>query len=442
MPITGLTRSLLRLILAAEEGFAVFIVMYFTGAFVPLYIMNGYGLLKRLDFYIPNLCVSICLFLLILRWERSIQILSQAKLVLLFVGFVLLSTLWSDAPNLTRDAGLKLLETTLVGIYLATRYSFKEQTRIFTLVCGISTLLSLVYVFALPKFGITQTGVGNANTGTWRGIFSHKNNLGRMMTISGIFFLSTAFSNPKRRWLLLACFGIAVLLIFGADSKTALVSLFFLIAISPTYRILRWNSIIAIPLYLIVILVAGSGAMFLSMNWEGALASLNKPPDLNGRVPIWNFVIERIQERPWLGYGFVAFWRGWESEGNAMLWRSMGWRPNSGHNGFLDLVLELGILGAVLFVLGFINTFMRAVARVRLTPTVEGFWPLGYMIYFVLLNQTMSLLLSPFSILWLLYVTINFTPIEQPDRTSNTSPSYLTTSRLTKKTSQRLVRRT
>jgi len=410
------SRSLIRLLLAAEKGYTIFAIIYFSGAFVPLY-KEEYSFINRLDFYLPKILVIIAFLLLVIRWKRAISIVLKSKLLLLFLTICMLSTLWSDVPGRTRDAAQLLIETTIFALYLATRYTLQEQTNIFTWVFGISAIFSLLYVFALPKYGRTQT---LENQGTWRGIYVQKNNMGSRMVLGGIFFLVNIFSKPKYRWIYFSCLAIIIILIQGSNSKSALVSFLFVAAISPLNRILRWNPYVAIPLYLIIVLVGGTGASFLGMNWDAALGSINKRPDLNGRVPIWELGIEWFLKRPWLGYGYAGFWRAWEGEGSAAVLRSIieryGWEPKTAHNGFLELFMDLGIVGGLVYMVLFFKTLMHAINRIRSIPTMEGFWPLGFITYYIIINITMSFLIVPYDIFWLIFATITLTPI-------NPSPS-------------------
>ena len=67
-----------------------------------------------------------------------------------------------------------------------------------------------------------------------------------------------------------------------------------------------------------------------------------------GRTDVWQFVSERLTQRPLTGFGFAAFW------GTPEVVYGMGqnevWANTAGHahNGYLDLALTVGIPGAVL----------------------------------------------------------------------------------------------
>ncbi len=411
--------SLIKIGLKFEKIFGVFLLVLFTEAFIPVYSNAGYGWIRRLEFYLWKLNIFIVLVIMILQWRRSLRIMLQAKPLLIFLGFLWLSGVWSRFSYETRYQAIRIAETSLFGIYFVSRYKFKELTHMITFVFGLEALLSLLYVFAIPSIGITPSG---PNSGLWRGLFIHKNTLGRIMVIAGIFLTANIFTNPKNRWLSLGGLIFAIYLILGSESKSALVSLFFLLAIAPFNRLFRWNIVIAIPLYLIVLLSSTVGAIFLDDNWDAALASIDKDPNLNGRIPLWNIVIERIQEHPWIGYGFHGFYQRWASPEHASILRTIVWKPDHGHNGFLDLVLELGVIGAFLFAIIFAIAFLRAINWIRVKPGIEGIWPIGFLTYFVLMNQTQTVLLTGYSIYWLLFTIIIVMPIEWPHKFNQSHP--------------------
>jgi len=429
--------SLVRLLLAAEKWFATLLYFYLTEPFFLLYIKEGFSWVTRLNFYLGNLLFWIVFGLLALRWKRSIGVVSRGKFLLIFVAITIISTVWSDFPKDSQNQGIRLLQTTLMGAYLASRYSLKEQTRMMTLMFGIAAVLSLLYVFAQPQYGVMHK---LSLAGSWRGIFVHKNTLGRMMVIGAMFFLINGLSKPRKNWIGWAFLLLAIQLILGTNSKGALVSFFALVFISPAYRIFRWNPAISIPLYLIILLLVGNVATWLTDNWITALASIGKDDTLNGRVPIWEIITERIQERPWLGYGYFGFWQDWKGKWSAMIFRAIPWHPDQAHNGFLDVVLQLGIVGGVVFMLAFLDAIVKAVNWIRLTRTVENFWPLGFMSYFVFMNLSQTIIMSPYTLVWVLFTTISFSEIELPDRVSQTDPNHLRTNNLTKKITKRLAK--
>ncbi|WP_049558612.1 O-antigen ligase family protein, partial [Limnoraphis robusta] len=74
------------------------------------------------------------------------------------------------------------------------------------------------------------------------------------------------------------------------------------------------------------------------------LGLIGKDPSLTGRTDLWAWAREMIDKRPWLGYGYTAFWQGLDG-GSAYIIRAARWPVPYSHNGILDLWLDIGLLG-------------------------------------------------------------------------------------------------
>src|SRR5205823_4289952 len=109
-------------------------------------------------------------------------------------------------------------------------------------------------------------------------------------------------------------------------------------------------------------------------------------------------------ERPWLGYGYSAFWT---SNAASNLRATYEWASNA-HNGFLELLLELGLLGFLTFAAGFIRFFVMAMNRIiYVAKKPEDYWPMQMLIIIVIINFSEARLLTP-SWNWLMYITTSF----------------------------------
>jgi O-antigen ligase len=123
---------------------------------------------------------------------------------------------------------------------------------------------------------------------------------------------------------------------------------------------------------------------------------------------LWNSILKIIQERIWLGYGFGAFWLGWNGA-SARVWAEIGWQANHGHNGFLDLWLHLGLLGLLIYLWGFAWVNLKAIKLTRMKLSSETIWPLAMLTFLVIYNFTGSVILNQNSLEWVLYVAIAYT---------------------------------
>lgn len=401
--------SVLRL---AERGFVVLSYLLFTDAISPL-VNEVRGLppnqtdpITRILFL--GIQIGI-IFLIVVWWKRVVRIVIKEKFLWVFLGIALASVFWSTAPGVTLKRVVILLRATLFGAYLAARYSLKEQLQLVAWALGIAAVLSLLFAIALPSYGVMGMSAilseqDVAHAGAWRGVYIHKNPLGRMMVLSAVVFLHAANSSRRYGWVAWAGFGLSVLLILGSTSKSALLIVAIIVSLLPFYRALRWNYTFAVPFFITVILVGGSVAVLLVGNAETLLGALGRDLTFTGRRPLWAAVMDKIWERPWLGYGYGGFWQGGSGE-SAEILRLVGWATPHSHNGFLDLWIELGLLGLSAFALSFVGTYLQAVTWVREIKTGEGLWPLAYLTFLLLYNLSESSLLRQNS-LWLLYVAV------------------------------------
>jgi exopolysaccharide production protein ExoQ len=182
------------------------------------------------------------------------------------------------------------------------------------------------------------------------------------------------------------------------------------VALWPLSKTLRWRHAAAITFSIFAVLIGVITAALLWTNSEAILGALGRDTTLSGRTVVWGALLEIIQQRPWLGYGYGAFWVGWTGP-SAHIWLWMlgmgGYYPLIADNGYLDLWLFVGFAGVLVFALGFVRTFVRAVRWVSLTKTVEGLWPITFMTFMLVYNGFESAILSQNNILWILYVEVS-----------------------------------
>jgi O-antigen ligase len=407
-----------------ERWFSIFTLLFSTTPIIYLFrvvtetegdlIYNGDPLIQLIWFgiYLVNF------FLIVLRWKLFIYVVQKNKLLLLITGLALVSALWSGDSIVTLRRSVALVLTTMFGVYLASRYSFKEQLQLLAWTFGIASLLSLLFVIVPPHYGLETK---EFHAGIWRGIYHHKNVLGRIMSLSAVVFLLLALSGGRHKWFNWATFGFSFCLLMLSNSMTSLVTLLTILVLLPMCKALRWHYSLRIPFLITVVLISGVVGTFFFSNLETALSALGKDITLTGRTSMWLLLIEIGQQNPWLGYGYGAFWLGWDGP-SQLLWNSLfSWHPNHAHNGFLQLWLDLGLIGLLLFTLSFIKASQQAVAWVRLTKTAEGFWPLLFLAFMLINNVTESVILSPNTIFWILYVTTAFTINVQSERERKSS---------------------
>ncbi|OKH41531.1 polymerase [Calothrix sp. HK-06] len=413
-------KNILKLL---EYGFTVLSLMLYTGG--PLTVIVSGGVNEgEAEFYQGSdntviklvflLIYFITFLLLVARWKKVIYTLSKDKYILVMVCIAVISILWSYAPEATITRSLGICGTTSFGLYLATRYSLKEQISLLGWTFATVILLSLLFAVALPKYGI----MGGIHTGALRGIYNHKNVLGKMMVISTTIFILQALNNTKNRLLIYLGLSFSVMLLLLSRSSSAMVNLPIIIGLIIIFHTWRWRYEVMIPALIAILTLIGSFYLWFNENSDVLFGAVGKDATLTGRTEIWAVVWNMIWKRPWLGYGYGAFWFGGDLSYEA--WYAAGWRAPNSHNGMLDLWVNVGLLGVFIFVFSFLKTLVNAFICLRYRNKSQWFWPLIFIVYLILSNLTESALMLQNDIFWVLYVAVAYSVLIPTEESINT----------------------
>ncbi len=294
-------------------------------------------------------CVFYVVFavLFLMRHLPLFEIMRRHKALLTLTSLTAISALWSLVPGTTLAGSIALFGTTLIGLYLGQTMDAARLLRSIALSTALLATGSALAIYLLPEYA-TMRGT---HEGLWNGLTTHKNELGRYMMVGVVSCLAMLrLTSPLLRPLWLAAALLCGLLLLGAQSATALVLLASFMLI---YGILRLSR--SLPGFSRLALLAASltltamAFILLASNpalQDNALTLLGRDVSLTHRTRIWTIAWEAISERPWLGYGYEAFWN--SGAGSAFSLRYTSWVVPHVHNGFIEVWLGLGIPGLVL----------------------------------------------------------------------------------------------
>lgn len=352
----------------------------------------------RLDTLFNIISYSILFYFIILYWKGFLYVGTRAPLQFFLLVIVIFSLLWSEdlVNGLTYIRGL--IRIYFLAIYLAMRYSLREQMRLIALALGVAALLSMLFSALMPDYIHKAPELANM----WSGIYGHKNELGYMMAWSAGVFLHLAISGNRYRWFMWVLCGISICLIILSRSTTSLTILLIMIFLLPVYKSLKKTN------YKLQVIMISSALMLLMIcsilvinNVETVVGVSGKDLTFNGRSDLWGIVISKVFERPWLGYGYYGFWN---SSTASNLKATYDWASNA-HNGFLELLLDLGFLGFLTFAAAFVRFFVMALTRIiYFAEKPEDYWPMQVLIIIIIVNFSEARLLTP-SWNWLMYLT-------------------------------------
>jgi exopolysaccharide production protein ExoQ len=364
----------------------------------------------------PNIVLALYIISLVLMLPRLGQVLYHIlkgnTLIWMMVILILASTAWSDFPDITLRRGLIVFGAACYGTYFATCFPFQKQIQIMATVFFASVVSSLVFTIVLPKYGIMSMP---PHIGAWRGVYIHKQNLGTQMSLMSAFFLILLKSEFWREKKGLALLGVvlSIFLVLASKSSTGLISVALLATCIHIFQWRRFRPDILAFIVITAILSIGSIVIYLVDNAAAIVGVLGKDLTLSGRDQLWGAILQMVNQRPLLGYGYEAFWYvTGQSSRPDLIWNMIGWDAPHAHNGLLEILLGLGWVGAGLFLITFINNIWRSLQRIALNPSATSYCSMIFLIYIVLTNITEKNFFGS-NLTWILYVWMGFVPIVQ-----------------------------
>jgi O-antigen ligase len=326
----------------------------------------------------------------------------------------LLSVTWSVAPKVTLSSSVGLIAASIFGAYFGLRFTFLQQLNMLAKALALIAVASLLIVILMPSYGISH----GIHLGDWRGAFGQKNRLGMFMSIGTLVFWSLLRARPSERRprIIIGLITCAFLLVMSG-SKTGVIVLILLSSLLACRRVLTWRTKSVVMLMGMTGLLLVLGARVFVQNAPVLFKLLGRDPTLSGRLGLWVAVAFKIAQRPWLGYGFQSFWQGPYGESRS-IWALLGWTVPYAHNGFLDLLLDLGLVGLVAFLVGYVLALIRARKYLLFSPMPpEAVWPLAFLLFTFLYNLTETCLIGRNGIFWVLLVaTVARLSMTQPGR--------------------------
>jgi len=272
--------------------------------------------------------------------------------VWLLVLVCALSTIWS--ADRERSAFQAIVLTSAVVAGCAVSSVWRGRTGY---VLGLVLCLTASLNLAADVFGV-------ARSITEGGLMEHKNLLGSLAAIGAVSLAaSPGERGPAWRITRVASMVASVIVVVYCESRTSLLVLVVGIAAIAVARIVqRGMKTMLVPLFAAALL--GGLIVVRAMGGvDGLLASGGKDSTFTGRTEIWHFALELWRLRPIQGWGFFAPW------GNVRLVPSMEtgfeqFNVRSSHNGFVEMLVGVGLIGAASFVI-VVARCVRSVVRSR-----------------------------------------------------------------------------
>ncbi len=327
--------------------------------------------------------------------------------LLLLLGIIVASCVWSLYPTVSFRRATALLLTTGFGAYLAMRFSPESALKLVAWACCIAALASLVLVFVDPRVAVHQAG--DIHEGAWRGVFGHKNNMGRSMAFAVVTLAATAFIvGTAARLAALAGALVCGALLAMSLSRTGWVVAFFVVMAVPLFLVLQPNRFSRG----IRIFAAGLGAIIalilIALGYRYGLALMGRDDTLSGRTRLWELAINSGMKHFALGAGYRAYWTEAGSMDVTAETSIGGASLGNGHNGYLDTWLEIGLLGFAAFLLVLATAARRIMRSLTLSPDPAIIWLAMILSYMAIYAWTEQILIQQSEITWVMLVATLF----------------------------------
>lgn len=339
-------------------------------------------------------------------WERAWR---RNAILALFLLVCLSSTLWSESAVHTLYRFFVVLFSAIIASYLGIRYRDSDWIRIIAWFTGVTVLLSFLLVWLLPGAAIMSTlGL----VGAWRGAFSHKNYAGSIVAY-GASVLALAFfvyRRPVIRILVALLFAAAVVFIYLTRSATGVLVLAFQLALLAALLMWRrFRESLRRPHYLAFAGILLFGALLAILFRDAGLGLLGRNASLTGRIPLWVWVIAQVRHHNvWFGYGLWTVWRFPEFTTRAGIEAGWPYPIIDSHNGYLDVLLYLGVFGLTVFLALVTQTVWRAASHLWSRGDLHSFWMVMTVGYVLVANLTVSFFFQFETFHWLLLVAVLF----------------------------------
>lgn len=338
-----------------------------------------------------SLIFIISLILVIKNSTKFSAFIKYEKYFAIFILWCGLTIIWSDSWFISFKRYFQ---------YLAIFISFVSTLLIVEDRRELLKLLNYIFIgFILISF-FSSLSIPQAtdNFGNWKGLASSKNHLGEM-AILGIVYWSFFFPKKNLNYQLLNIFLILIslILLVRSNSVTSLLTFMIFIGIivlvnlnKPFEQIGLGKNLITLTISIIIILsiltfVLAFDYVTLFFN------SMDKDVTLTGRIDIWAGILNEAKNHLLLGGGFQSFW----IKSNPFLqewYETYFWIVRQAHNGYVDLLNEIGIVGLSAFILFVVNFYIKS-SKVHVNKVIFWFFTIA-----LILNLTESTLLTPRSI--------------------------------------------
>jgi O-antigen ligase len=317
---------------------------------------------------------SVAAIVVIGRWHRAYPIIRRNWVFGLFFLYAAISISWSDFPFVSLKHWIKAIGDLMIVLIVLTELSVIEALkRIITRLGFVLLPMSILFIKYYPQLGRRLT---NSWTLEPVGVCDQKNGLGILCYIVGITLLwrfrgiYNQRKDPNRRRRLLALGTVLTMIVWLLWKCNSLTSICALIMASTAMllckRPLFRNKPALVHLLITTMIGASVYALFFQSS-GGLVEDLGRDPTLSGRTLGWRIMLNILNNRL-VGAGYDSFWLGPRLH---KIWDAFpGLKIGQAHNGYVEIILNLGYFGLALLVLLIAAGYRNVIGAYRVDPDI------------------------------------------------------------------------
>ena len=310
---------------------------------------------------------------LLLAMPPAVQVSVDRKLILLLsalCGWIVLSAVWSDDPELSLKRSLLPLLTVVAALGTTKHWRPRELCAFTALITGFFVLLG---VAVECRYGTFLSGDEYRFAGTLHPNDQAVNCAALCLASLGMLGRSSIAESGKQRWFWLTVFVVGMLFLMLTRSRTttgaflAALFVFCYLGTSGKTRVFATGCMVMVAAMILIVFAEsehGHHNLFINVLTMGRDQDSDDITSLTGRIPIWEEVLYDIGKRPLGGYGYGAFW----TPQRVLTYSYIhDWEFAHAHSAYFETLLNIGAIGLVVGLLLVMNALWSAVRYYKMT---------------------------------------------------------------------------
>jgi len=310
-------------------------------------------------------------------------------LILSFLVWAFASLAWADDKIIASKRLCILAAFCLGALAVNKSFSLRDIVRFSLFSCSTTLLLGFLVEVAHGEFQPFQEGYRFCG-------MIHPNPQGWNCALLFLSGIALGRTGEKGRRFFLACGLVGFVFLILTRSRgawaAALLSLVMLWSAGWTRARKLVACYIAALAFVLALLVTGD-ALYPALRKAILLGRDDESTEtLNGRVRLWDEAFSYASRRPIQGYGYDSFWT---PQHELDISEAVGWGVGAAHNGYLDLVLGVGLVGAAIYVSILLLSIARSLLLFRRHRNGLVGFALAVLVFYALVMSIDGIAMGP-----------------------------------------------